>query len=170
MRVTSRADYGVRAAIFLARHADEPVKAETIAAGIEAPRKFLDAILAELRVAGIVRSQRGSAGGYRLARPAEQIAVADIMRATEGPLAQVRGESAEELEYPESLAALQEVWVAVRAAVRDVLEGVTVADVASGALPDRVRRLAVDPESWESTEQRQSRRRSRENRRGRRAD
>lgn len=137
MRVTPRADYGVRAAIFLAAHPDQPVKAETIAEGIEAPRKFLDAILAELRVAGIVRSQRGSAGGYRLARPPEQIAVADIMRATEGPLAQVRGEAVEVLEYPESLAALQEVWVAVRAAVRGVLEGVTVADVAATSTPKR---------------------------------
>lgn len=170
MRVTSRADYGVRAAIFLAAHPDQSVKAETIAEGIEAPRKFLDAILAELRVAGIVRSQRGSAGGYRLARPAEQIAVADIMRATEGPLAQVRGESAEDLEYPESLTALQEVWVAVRAAVRDVLEGVTVADVAAGTLPERVRRLAVDPQSWESTEQRQSRPRTGARRSTRSAD
>jgi Rrf2 family protein len=157
MRVTSRADYGVRAAIHLAASPDEPVNAEAIAAAIDAPRKFLESILGELRVAGVVRSQRGAAGGYRLARPADEIAIADIIRATEGPMAQVRGEPAEDLEYPDALATLQEVWVAVRAAVRDVLEGVTVADVASGSLPERVRRLASDPASWESTSQRRSR-------------
>jgi Rrf2 family protein len=157
MRVTSRADYGVRAAVYLAGHPDVPVKGEVIAGAVDAPRKFLESILGELRVAGIVRSQRGSSGGYRLARPAHEIAVADILRATEGPMAQVRGEAAEDLEYPEPVTALQEVWVAVRAAVRDVLEGVTVEDVARGTLPDRVRELARDPRSWESTAERQAR-------------
>lgn len=158
MRVTSRADYALRAVVELARGDASPVKGEAIAQAVDAPAKYLEGILGELRVAGIVRSQRGSAGGYRLARPAELISAAEVIRATEGPLAAVRGEPPEELEYPESLIVLQQMWVAVRAAVRQVLEGVSVADLARGTLPGPISRAVGDPQSWESTIQRQGRR------------
>lgn len=158
MRVTSRADNALRAVVHLARNErDAPVKGEVIADAVEAPAKYLEGILGELRVAGIVRSQRGSAGGYRLARPAAQISAAEVIRASEGPLTAVRGEPPEELEYPDSLAALQEMWVAVRAAEREVLESVSVADLAHGSLPGPVAETVDDPQSWEATDQRQRR-------------
>jgi Rrf2 family protein len=130
------------------------VKGEAIAAAQHIPSKYLENILADLRSAGLLRSQRGSSGGYRLARSAESISVADVIRAVEGPLATVRGEPAEELEYLGSAASLQQLWIAVRAALRGVLEQTTIADVAAGRLPAEIRALAEDPESWETTAQR----------------
>jgi Rrf2 family protein len=151
MRVTAKVDYAVRAAAMLAtcaRSDGGPVKGDRIAREQQIPVKYLENILSELRQAGIVRSQRGADGGYWLARPAEEITVADVIRAVEGPLAHVRGERAENLEYPEGTGGLQELWIAVRAALRSVLEHTTLADVADNDLPDTVRRLTADPDAW----------------------
>lgn len=148
MRITARVDYGVRAAIELAAAEEPPVKGETLAAHQQIPGKYLENILADLRRAGLVASQRGAEGGYRLARPAAAITVADVIRAVEGPLADVHGAPPEELDYPGPAAALQRVWIATRAALRSVLEEVTLADIASDDLPAEIRGLLDDPAAW----------------------
>jgi Rrf2 family protein len=150
--VTAKVDYAVRAAMVLARAAqrdDRPVKGEQIGTEQAIPVKYLESILTELRQAGLVRSQRGADGGYWLAKPADTMAVADIIRAVEGPLATVRGERAERLEYGEGTGGLQDMWVAVRASLRSVLEQVTLADIVAGELPPHVQALVDDPASWE---------------------
>jgi Rrf2 family protein len=149
MRISAKADYAVRAAVELAACADDkPVKAERIATAQEIPLNFLENILGELRHAGIVRSHRGAEGGFRLAKPADQLSIADIIRAVEGPLASVRGGPPEETAYPGASEALPRVWIAVRASLRRVVEHVTVADVAGGKLPATIEKLAQDPEAW----------------------
>ncbi len=149
MRISAKADYAVRAAVELAGASGEkPVKAERIATAQEIPLNFLENILGELRHAGIVRSHRGADGGFRLAKPADEVTIADIIRAVEGPLASVRGGPPEETSYPGTSAALPRVWIAVRANLRQVVEHVTVADVASGSLPAAIDKLAEDPEAW----------------------
>lgn len=125
------------------------MKGRDIAAAQSIPVKFLETILADLRRGGIVTSQRGADGGYRLARPAAEVRVADIIRAAEGPLADVRGERPESLDYGLDLEALQRMWIAVRANLRAVLENVTVADLRDGALPSDVDALADDPDAWQ---------------------
>jgi Rrf2 family protein len=147
MRISAKADYAVRASLELAA-ADGAVKGDALASSQEIPFKFLENILIELRHAGLVRSQRGPDGGYWLAKPAGEIAVADVIRAVEGPLATVRGESPEELDYKGAAARLQEVWVALRANLRGVLENVTLADIAADKLPKDVERLTKVPEAW----------------------
>jgi Rrf2 family protein len=124
------------------------VNAEQIAQAQDIPLNFLENILRDLRRAGIVESRRGQAGGYALARPAEQISVADVIRAVEGPLANVRGRAPETLAYPGAAEKLRDVWVALRANIRAVLEGVTLADVARGELPARVEELTRDADAW----------------------
>ena len=149
MRVSAKADYALRACVELATaDGNTHVKGEQIAQAQEVPLKFLENILGDLRHAGLVRSQRGVEGGYWLARPAEEITLADVIRAVEGPLANVRGERPESIEYAGSAEPLREVWVAVRASLRSVLEEVTLADVARGELPSAVRELIADPEAW----------------------
>jgi Rrf2 family protein len=148
MRVSAKADYAVRAAVELAAAGDGPVKGERIAQAQDIPLKFLENILGELRHGGLIRSQRGTEGGYWLARPADEITIADVIRAVEGPLASVRGESPASLSYTGSAAPLGKLWVAVRANLREVLERVTLADVASGELPGLVDDLTADPEAW----------------------
>lgn len=148
MRTTAKADYAVRAAVELAVSGDAPVSAERIAEAQQIPVNFLENILLDLRRAGIVESRRGAAGGYLLARPADEIVLADVVRAVEGPLAAVRGISPDALVYQGSATALRDVWVALRAAVRSVLEHVTLADVASGELPTFVAELTSDPDAW----------------------
>ena len=150
MRITAKADYAVRAAIELAAHAEDerPTKGEALARAQEIPLKFLENILGDLRQAGIVKTKRGADGGYQLARPATEVTIADIIRAVEGPLAHVRGEKPEDVPYVGSAEALQQVWIAVRAALRGVVEQVTLADVAAGRLPPAVTKLAADPEAW----------------------
>ena len=139
----------MRAAVELAAAPDEkPVKAERIATAQGIPLNFLENILGELRHSGIVRSHRGAEGGFRLAKPAADISIADIIRAVEGPLASVRGGPPEDSHYPGAAAELPRVWIAVRANLRSVVEHVTVADVASGALPKSIDKLAEDPEAW----------------------
>src|SRR3954462_2995354 len=113
MRITAKADYAVRAALELAG-SDGPVKGDALASAQHIPLKFLENILIELRQAGLVRSQRGPDGGYWLGRSAEEISVADVIRAVEGPRASVRGERPEELDYRDSAETLQKVWIALR--------------------------------------------------------
>jgi Rrf2 family protein len=148
MRVTAKADYAVRAVVELDRPDGEFLKADEIARRQEIPRHFLDNILTDLRRAGIVHTQRGSDGGSRLARPANEITIADVMRATEGPLAAVREIRPERLSYGGAAESLPRVWVALRASLRNVLERVTVADVAAGRLPRAIERMLDDPEAW----------------------
>jgi Rrf2 family protein len=146
VRVSAKADYAVRAAVELAAASgDEPIKGEAIAEAQQIPLRFLENILGELRHSGLVQSRRGAEGGYRLARPAEAISIADIIRAVEGPLATVHGDPAEELQYRGDAVPLREVWLALRANIREVLETVTLADIAAGELPDSVRGLARLP-------------------------
>jgi Rrf2 family protein len=149
VRISAKVDYAVRAAVELAAAPGEkPVKAERIATAQDIPLNFLENILGELRHAGIVRSHRGADGGFRLARPPEEINVADIIRAVEGPLASVRGGPPEETAYGGAAEQLPRVWIAVRANLRKVVEHVTVADIASGHIPAAIDRLAEDPEAW----------------------
>jgi Rrf2 family protein len=147
VRITAKADYAVRAALELAG-SDGPVKGDAVANAQHIPLKFLENILIDLRHAGIVRSQRGPEGGYWLAKPPAQVSVADVIRAVEGPLASVRGESPEELEYVGAAEQLQQVWVALRANIRGVLETVTLADIAEDRLPKKVLRLTEEPGAW----------------------
>ena len=139
MRITARVDYAVRAMTVLACATDDrPVKAEAVAEDQGIPLQFLLKILAELRLARLVTSRRGQQGGFALARPADDITVADVIRAVEGPLADVHGAPPEELAYVGSATALREVWIATRLALRDVLEEVSIAHIASGVLPDAI--------------------------------
>ncbi|HEV2075572.1 MAG TPA: Rrf2 family transcriptional regulator [Thermoleophilaceae bacterium] len=148
MRVSAKVDYAVRAALELAAAGDGPVKGDRIAAAQRIPLNFLENILIDMRQAGIVCSQRGREGGYWLAKLPEEVSVADVIRAVEGPLATVRGERAEELRYEGAAEPLQAVWVAVRANLRAVLEQTTLADIAGGSLPEPVLELTHDPEAW----------------------
>jgi len=149
MRISAKADYAVRAAVELAAAPDDrPVNAERIATNQDMPLNFLENILGELRHAGIVRSHRGADGGFTLARGADEVTVADIIRAVEGPLATVRGGPPEDSAYDGAASALGRVWIAVRKNIRSVVEQVTLADVASGRLPAKIEKLAEDPEAW----------------------
>src|SRR5438874_10927034 len=149
MRVSAKVDYAVRAGAELAAAAGQgPQKGERIAQAQEIPLKFLENILLDLKHAGLVQSQRGVEGGYWLARAPEEISLADVIRAVEGPIANVRGKRPELVEYGGPAAALQQVWIAVRANLRAVLEVVTLADLAAGRLPDEVAAIASDPDAW----------------------
>jgi len=149
MRVSAKADYALRAMIELAvLDTDHPVKGERIAQAQEIPLKFLENILGDLRHAGLVRSQRGVDGGYWLARPADEITVAEVIRGVEGPIANVRGVGPEQVEYAGSAELLRDVWIAVRANLRAVLEQVTIADLAEGELPLSVEELTSNPDAW----------------------
>lgn len=150
MRVSAKVDYAVRAAVELAaaQESGKPVKADTLARAQAIPVKFLENILQGLRQAGVVESRRGPDGGHLLARPAAEIALADVIRAIDGPLAGVGGRRPEELSFQGSAEPLQDVWIAVRASLRRVLEEVTLADVAAGRLPDFVGELTGDPGAW----------------------
>lgn len=149
VRITAKVDYAVRAACELAAHEQgRPVKGDTLATAQGIPLKFLENILAEMRRGGLVASQRGADGGYWLARPAAEICVADIIRAVEGPLADVHGQPPEDADYVGAAAALRDVWVATRASLRSVLERVSVADIAADALPPDLAGLIDDPDSW----------------------
>jgi Rrf2 family protein len=148
VRVSAKADYAIRATVELAVAGEGPTKGERIAQAQSIPPNFLENIFTDLRNAGLVASRRGAEGGYWLARPAEEISLADVIRAVDGPLANVRGVRSEQVEYTGSAAPLRDVWVAVRASLRGVLEKVTLADLAAGELPKQVRDLAADPDAW----------------------
>ncbi|HSB38203.1 MAG TPA: Rrf2 family transcriptional regulator [Gaiellaceae bacterium] len=150
MRVSAKVDYALRAGAELAAAAGTgPVKGDTIAKAQGIPLKFLENILLDLKHAGLVQSQRGVEGGYWLAKGPAEISLADVIRAVEGPIANVRGERPEQVEYAGAAGSLREVWIAVRGSLRAVLERVTLADVASGRLPVEVSRIAADPEAWQ---------------------
>ena len=149
MRISAKAEYAVLAAVELAAASGEkPVKAERLASAQEIPLNFLENILGELRHAGVVRSQRGAEGGFRLARPADKVTLADVIRAVDGPLASIRGGPPEHVTYAGAAKPLTLVWIAVRASLRTVLEEVTLEDLAANELPVHVRKLAEDPEAW----------------------
>ncbi|MEU4997899.1 Rrf2 family transcriptional regulator [Streptomyces sp. NPDC021622] len=149
MRISARADYAVRAALQLAACQDDgPLKAEAIADAQEIPHKFLEGILNDMRRGGLVLSQRGGNGGYRLARPADSISIADVIRVVEGPLVSVRGVRPPELAYSGPAESLLPLWIALRANVRQILDGVSLADVAAAELPAQVTALAEDPAAW----------------------
>ncbi len=150
MRVSAKVDYALRAALELAAAGEGPTKGEQISQAQDIPLKFLENILLELRHHGLVQSQRGAEGGYWLARPAEEIKLADVLRAVEGPLANVRGSRPEAVPYVGPAARLQDVWIAMRANLRAVLEEVTLADVASGELPAAIVEITSAPGAWES--------------------
>jgi Rrf2 family protein len=151
MHVTAKADYAVRAVVELAGSSQEsPRKVDQVAQAQKIPVSFLENILTQLRSSGVVRSQRGPEGGYWLARPATEISLADVIRAVEGPLVGIRGQRPEEIEYVGSAESLQQVWIAVRANLRNVLEHVTVADVAAGKLPKPVLALTRSEAAWEA--------------------
>jgi Rrf2 family protein len=150
MRLSARADYALRAAIELAATERDHITAEQLARAQNIPGKFLEAILTQLRRAGLVRSQRGPDGGFWLARPASDISLADIIRAIDGPLVGVRGERPEKVGYSGAAEPLQTVWIALRANERAILEEVTLEDIVTRHLPLRVRELAEDPRAWAS--------------------
>jgi Rrf2 family protein len=150
MHVSAKADYAVRAAAELAAAGRGPVKGDRIAEAQHIPLKFLENILSDLRHAGYVQSQRGAEGGYWLAEPADQVTLADIIRAVDGPLANVRGARPESVEYQGSASHLLDVWIAVRVSLRSVLEQVTLADLVAGTLPASVRQLTTVPDAWVS--------------------
>jgi Rrf2 family protein len=152
LRISARADYALRAAIELAVAYDSgrATKGDAIGRAQSIPVKFLENLLADLRHLGIVRSQRGTEGGYWLARPPAEVTVADVIRAVDGPMASIRGQRPEQLDYSGSAEPLQVVWIAVRASLREVVENVTLADLAAGRLPAGVKQLAARPEAWHS--------------------
>jgi Rrf2 family protein len=149
VQVTAKADYAVRACAELAAAVGQgPVKGDRLATAQAIPLKFLENILLELRRAGLVRSQRGAEGGYWLAKDPESISVADVLRAVDGPLADIHGTPPEEVGYAGPAASLLQVWVAARASLRTVLEHVTLADVAKANLPKVVTDLCAPREAW----------------------
>lgn len=148
MRVSAKADYAVRAAAELAAAEEGPIKGERLAEAQDIPLQFLEHILLELKHQGIVRARRGAKGGYWLARPADEVTIADVVRAVEGPIAHVQSTPPEAIEYSGNSAHLQEVWIAVRASLRGVLEETTLADLVSGNLPSVVSELAASPDAW----------------------
>jgi Rrf2 family protein len=149
MHVTAKADYAVRAVIELASGSqDSPRKVDEVATAQRIPVSFLENILTQLRSAGLVRSQRGPEGGYWLAKPAAEVNLAQVIRAVEGPLVGIRGLRPEEVSYEGSAESLQQVWLALRANLRKVLEHVTIADVASGKLPKEIVTLTKQEEAW----------------------
>jgi Rrf2 family protein len=151
MHVTAKADYAVRAAVELVGSSqDSPYKVDKVAQAQRIPVSFLENILTQLRSSGIVRSQRGPEGGYWLAKPAEEVNLAQVIRAVEGPLVGVRGLRPEEVSYDGSAESLQQVWLALRANLRKVLEHVTLADVASGKLPKEIVGLTRQEEAWQT--------------------
>lgn len=149
MRVSAKTDYAIRAALELAAAPDErPVKGERIATAQAIPLRFLENILMALRHAGLVESRRGAEGGYRLARAAGDITLADVIRAIDGPLAGVSGRRPETLDFDGVAEPMKDVWIAVRASLRSVLEQVTLADVVAGELPEHVRAMLDDEDAW----------------------
>ncbi|GGM06219.1 MULTISPECIES: RrF2 family transcriptional regulator [Micromonospora] len=149
MHISARGDYAVRAALSLAAAHPNLLSAQVIAAEQDLPRKFLEAVLADLRRAGIVRAQRGVEGGYLLVRPPAEVTVGAILRAVDGPLAGVRGLRPEETRYEGPAENLPRFWVAVRAAVRRVVDEVSLAELLSGRLPAHVKKLTAIPDAWE---------------------
>ena len=149
VHVSARSDYAVRAVIELATIAPATATAQSLSDAQDIPHKFLNTILADLKRSGIVGSRRGSDGGYFLATAPEELTVAEIMRSVEGPLADVRGQRPETIEYRGSAEPLQSVWIAARAALRGVLDHTTIAQLVAGEVGEVVRDLTSSPAAWE---------------------
>lgn len=147
MHIPAKVEYGLRALLTLAA-AGTPQTAEQLAEDQGLPPRFLGAILSDLRRSGLVASQRGAEGGYRLARPADTIMLADVIRCLDGPLAEVRGFRPEATSYEGAATHLPQVWVAVRASLRAVLEHVSLEDVVKGKFPRSFVKLTEDPDAW----------------------
>jgi Rrf2 family protein len=145
MNINARSDYAIRALVELSRGT---TSSREIAQRQDISHQFLAAILTDLRKGGLVEARRGSGGGYRLALEPESISLADVIRTIDGPLASINGQAPETRVYPEGTTRLRDVWVAVRASIRRVLEEVTVADVVRGELPDVVRELLAEDDAW----------------------
>lgn len=150
MRVSAKTDYAVRAAVELACSPEGPVKGEHLAYAQDIPLQFLEHILLDLKHSGIVRARRGAKGGYWLAKPAKDVTLAEVIRAVEGPIANVQSAPPESISYRGSAVHLQAVWIAMRASLREVLEHVTLADLASGDLPEQVTKLSDSKDAWQS--------------------
>jgi Rrf2 family protein len=149
MQISAKADYAMRALLVLAAAPnDESVKGQTIAETQGMPVKFVENTLGDLKRSGLVQSQRGSSGGYRLGRPSHLITVADVVRAVDGPLAEVRGRRPETVTYEGAAENLQQVWIAARASLRAVLEHVTLAQIVDGRLPESISRVVETPDAW----------------------
>ena len=150
MRVSAKADYAVRAVAELAAAPDGgPVKGERLADSQDIPLQFLEHILLDLKHAGIVRARRGAKGGYWLAKPGDEVSIADVIRAVEGPIANVQSAPPESITYRGNAEHLQTVWIAMRANLRAVLESVTLNDLISGKLPKDVQDLADEKDAWQ---------------------
>ncbi|HET6793644.1 MAG TPA: Rrf2 family transcriptional regulator [Acidimicrobiales bacterium] len=149
MYISAKADYALRALVTLAK-AERPMTADALATSQELPVNYLEAVLLQLRRSGILTNQRGPDAGYRFRGSPSEVKAADVLRAVDGPLAEVRGLRPEATSYPEDTVVIQELWVAVRAGLRQVLETVTIQNMADGQLPDPVRKLVDDPDSWAS--------------------
>lgn len=150
MRISAKADYAVRAVAELSDKGEQPTKGDSIAEAQGIPLQFLEQILLELKHARLVRARRGAKGGYWLSKRPEEITLADVIRAVEGPLANIQDDAPETTSYPGNAESLTKVWIAVRSSLREVLEEVTVADLRDGNLPDIVDRLADEPDAWET--------------------
>lgn len=150
MQISAKTDYAVRALLTLASRSPDLVKVDVLTVQQGLPRKFVEAILSELRRAGLVRSQRGADGGYALARPADEITIGAVIRVVDGPLAEVRGLRPHETAYTGVAEHLPDVWVAMRSALRTVLDETTLEHVLTGNLPPHVRRMAQEPDAWVS--------------------
>lgn len=148
MQISAKTDYAIRALLSLAAREPDLVKVDVVVSDQGMPRKFVEAILGDLRRAGLVRSQRGAEGGYALARPAKEIMLGTVIRAVDGPLAEVRGLRPDETTYSGVAQHLPHVWVAVRASLRRVLDETSLAQVLSGNLPSHVRRMIEAPDAW----------------------
>lgn len=148
MEISAKSDYAVRALLVLAEHAPALVKIDVVVGEQQLPRKFVEAILGDLRRAGIVRSMRGADGGYALARPATEISIGAVIRAVDGPLAEVRGLRPDEMNYSGLSEHLPGLWVAVRASLRKVLDETSLQQLLTGKLPAHVRRMVDDPQAW----------------------
>src|SRR5262245_3194157 len=150
MRVSAKSDYALRALIEMASREDgRAVSAEELGRRQEIPHGFLQAILADLRRAGVVMSQRGQSGGWRMGRPASEVSVADVIRAVDGPLVSVYGLRPEAVTYNETADVLQHVWIAARDSLRDVFEHVSIQQLADRKLPDAVTTRTAREEAWQ---------------------
>jgi Rrf2 family protein len=148
VEISAKSDYAVRALLVLAEHAPRLVKIDVVIGEQQLPRKFVEAILGDLRRAGIVRSMRGAEGGYALARPAADISIGAVIRAVDGPLAEVRGLRPDEMNYSGLAQHVPGLWVAVRASLRRVLDETSLQQLLTGKLPAHVRKMVDDPQSW----------------------
>ena len=148
MEISAKSDYAVRALLELASKAPNLVKIDVVVGDQQLPRKFVEAILGDLRRAGIVRSMRGADGGYALARPASEISIGSVIRAVDGPLAEVRGLRPDEMNYTGLAEHLPGLWIAVRAALRKVLDETSLQQLLTGKMPTHVRKMIEDPSSW----------------------